>query len=202
MDEHCFLWSLNLGYAGLGIKKTRILNIFFKIFFSDPTESQLTITRPASSFVVSHKRPPSVRIGTKGGRAIPSRLAPLPSADRSKTPSVVSNYLCSMCRTGSRNDCYMFENLNIWAATCDFQRCGILTSVDSDKPVQPPFKLRNSKWCSISSLTFIEYFSNKQRLWSECAYAQADLRLCWLHIPHCWKSHVVAQLCLSFLLST
>ena len=26
---------------------------------------------------------------------------------------------------------------------CDFQQCGILTSVDSDEPVQPPFKLRN-----------------------------------------------------------
>ena len=26
----------------------------------------------------------------------------------------------------------------------DFQQCGILISVDSDKPVQPPFKLRNS----------------------------------------------------------
>ena len=24
--------------------------------------------------------------------------------------------------------------------------------------------------------------------------AQADLRLCWLHIPHCWKSHVAAQM--------
>ena len=24
--------------------------------------------------------------------------------------------------------------------TCDFQHCGILTSVDSDDPVQPPFK--------------------------------------------------------------
>ena len=30
----------------------------------------------------------------------------------------------------------------IWAVTCDFQQCGILTSVDSDKPVQPPFKLK------------------------------------------------------------
>ena len=30
------------------------------------------------------------------------------------------------------------------AMTLDFQR-GILTSVDSDEPVQPPFKLRNSK---------------------------------------------------------
>ena len=34
--------------------------------------------------------------------------------------------------------------------TCDFQQCGILTSVDSDEPVQPPFQLRNSKCCSVS----------------------------------------------------
>ena len=27
----------------------------------------------------------------------------------------------------------------------EFQKCGILTSVDSDEPVQPPFKLGNSK---------------------------------------------------------
>ena len=75
-----------------------------------------------------------------------------------------------------------------------FQQCGIWTSVDSDQPAQPPFKLRNSKWCSISSLTVIVYSSDKQRLWSDCAYAQADLRLCWSHIPHCWKSHVATQI--------
>ena len=23
---------------------------------------------------------------------------------------------------------------------------------------------------------------------------QADLRLCWSHIPHCWKSHVAAHI--------
>ena len=34
-----------------------------------------------------------------------------------------------------------------------------LTSVDSDEPVQPPVKLLNSKWCSVSSLTIIEYSS-------------------------------------------
>ena len=32
-----------------------------------------------------------------------------------------------------------------------------LTSVDSDEPVQPPVKIRNSKWCSVSSLTLLEY---------------------------------------------
>ena len=82
----------------------------------------------------------------------------------------------------------------IWAVTCDFQQCGILTSVDSDKPVQPTFKLRNSKWWSVNRLTFIEYSSDQQRLWSDCAYAQAYLRLCWSHIPHCWKSHAAAHM--------
>ena len=81
-----------------------------------------------------------------------------------------------------------------WALTCDFQQCGILTCVDSEEPLQPPFNVRNSKWCSVSSLTIIEYSSNYQRLWSDCAYAQADLRLCWWHIPHCWKSHALSHI--------
>ena len=51
-----------------------------------------------------------------------------------------------------------------WAATCNFQQCGILTSVDSDEPVQPPVKLRNSKCCSISRSTVRKYSSDKQRL--------------------------------------
>ena len=43
---------------------------------------------------------------------------------------------------------------------CDFQQCGILTSVDTDEPLQPPFKIRNSKRCSVSSLTIMEYSSD------------------------------------------
>ena len=35
-----------------------------------------------------------------------------------------------------------------------------LTILDSDKPMQPPVKLRNSKWWSVSSLTIIEYSSD------------------------------------------
>ena len=31
------------------------------------------------------------------------------------------------------------------AVKCDFQQCDILTSEDSDEPLQPPFKLRNFK---------------------------------------------------------
>ena len=84
-----------------------------------------------------------------------------------------------------------------WAVIRIFQQCSILTCVDSDQPVQPPVNLRNSKCCSVCSLTIIEYSSDKQRLWSDCAYAQADLRLCWSHIPHCWKSHVAARMTLN-----
>ena len=36
--------------------------------------------------------------------------------------------------------------------TCNFQQCGILPSVNLDEPVQPPVKLKNTKWCSVSGL--------------------------------------------------
>ena len=83
--------------------------------------------------------------------------------------------------------------LTIRAETWDFQQCGILASGDSDEPVQLPVKLRNPICCSVSSLMLKEYSNDKQRLWSDCAYAQASLSLCWSHIPHCWKSHVAAH---------
>ena len=95
---------------------------------------------------------------------------------------------------GARNHTFcLIIHHHIRAATCDFQQYGIFTSVDSDEPLQPPIKLRNSKWSSVSSLTLIEYLSDEQRLCSDCAYAQADLRLCWSHIPHCWKYHAATH---------
>ena len=57
-------------------------------------------------------------------------------------------------------------------------RRGILTSVtrvDSDEPVQPPFKLRNFKLCSISSLTVIEYSGDKQSLSESLLVAHTTL---------------------------
>ena len=48
--------------------------------------------------------------------------------------------------------------------TCDFKQCDILTSEDSDVPVQPPVKLRISKYCSVSSLEVIEHSSEEQSL--------------------------------------
>ena len=43
--------------------------------------------------------------------------------------------------------------LHLLTATWDFQQCGSLTWIDSDEPMQPPFKLRNFKCCSVSSFT-------------------------------------------------
>ena len=37
-------------------------------------------------------------------------------------------------------------------------------------------------------------------LWSDCAYAHAGLSLYLSHIPHCWKSHVMAYIWTSLLL--
>ena len=49
---------------------------------------------------------------------------------------------------------------------------------DSDQLVQTLFKLRDATWGSASSLTIIAYSSDKQRLWSVCAYAQAGQSFC------------------------
>ena len=68
-----------------------------------------------------------------------------------------------------------------WAATCDFQQCGILTSVDSYAPVLPPFKLRNSKWCGVSSLTVI------QATWKGSDQTACMRRLIWARPRNIWK---------------
>ena len=36
-------------------------------------------------------------------------------------------------------------HIKFWFLTCDFQQYGIVTSVDSEEPVQPHFRLRNYK---------------------------------------------------------
>ena len=87
-----------------------------------------------------------------------------------------------------------FHVIHKIAVTCDFQQCGIFTSVDSNEHAQPLFKLRKAVCCSVSSLTVIEYSSDQQRLWSDCAYGQAGVSLCWSHVPQWWKFHGAAQM--------
>ena len=80
------------------------------------------------------------------------------NANRHQTTGKLKPHLSIWFRC-AKNDC-VITILNIWAVTWDFQQCGILTSVDSDEPKQTPFKLINLKWCSVSSLTVIEYLSD------------------------------------------
>ena len=54
--------------------------------------------------------------------------------------------------------------------TCDFKQYGILTFVDSGMSVQPPFKLRNSNFCLVSSLTV--------RIFKRLTKALIRLRVC------------------------
>ena len=80
---------------------------------------------------------------------------------------ILSISMSSFCRfSKSARCCLRLQLLEsvFKAVTCDFQQCGILTSVDSYETVQFPFKLRNSKCCSVSSLTVIDYSSDLQRL--------------------------------------
>ena len=51
----------------------------------------------------------------------------------------------------ANNNLGSFRRIIIEPATCDFQQCGILKSVDLDEPLQPPVKLRNHKCCLIGS---------------------------------------------------
>ena len=61
-------------------------------------------------------------------------------------------------------------NLDLVCEKCDFKQCGSVTSVDSDESVQPPSRLRNSKGCSVSSLTLI--------IFKRLAKALIRLRVC------------------------
>ena len=100
--------------------------------------------------------------GGGSGPAVPT-LDPPPVAIRNDKNKIViesPNISTSESCLNVGEECKPVESTSIWAVICDFQECGILTSVDSDEPVQPPFKLRHSKWCSVSSLTLIEYSSD------------------------------------------
>ena len=70
-----------------------------------------------------------------------------------------------------KHDLVIIEWKHIWAVTCDFRKCGILTCVDTDEPVQPPLKLRNTKWCSVSSF-------NNHIIFKRLAKALIRMRVC------------------------
>ena len=76
-----------------------------------------------------------------------------------------------------------YVSRDIWFPTMrHFHKC------DSDEPVRHPFKLRNSKLYAVSSTIVKDYSSDKQRLWSDCAYD----RLVWAFAGRTY--HIVGNL--------
>ena len=55
------------------------------------------------------------------------------------------NYVCALTLYKLMVSSVIQLKINIWASAWNFQQFGILTCVESDEPLQPPFKLRNSK---------------------------------------------------------
>ena len=66
-------------------------------------------------------------------------------------------------------------------------------SEDSDQPRHLPSLIRVFAVHMKNALVLSYRLSAQQRLWSDWADAQADLSLCWAHMPLCWFCHEAAQ---------
>ena len=89
---------------------------------------------------------------------------------RFKAPLCIGLYL-RLEMQAIRNDVFFCHNYNNWAAAWDFQQFDILTSVDSDEPLHPLFKLRGSK------MVFSQLL-NTHRILKRLAKALIRLRVC------------------------
>ena len=69
-----------------------------------------------------------------------------------------------------------------------------VTSKDSDQPIHPP-NMVSFLFSSLYSLEAVEGTCEQRRLWSDCANAQADLRLRWSHKPYCRFYRALLKLC-------
>ena len=67
-------------------------------------------------------------------------------------------------------------------------------SEDSDQPGHPPSLIRVFAVRMKKNWVLSYPLSTLRRLWSDLADAQADLSLCWVHMPFCWFCHAVAHL--------
>ena len=65
-------------------------------------------------------------------------------------------------------------------------RTACAPSEDSDQPGHPPSLIRVFAVRMKKSLVLSYLLSAQRRLWSAWADAQADLSLCWAHMPFCW----------------
>ena len=69
----------------------------------------------------------------------------------------------------------------------------------TDQPGHPPNLIRDLAVCSMDSWGSNVSSCRQQRLWSDCAGAQADLSLRWAHRSFCWVCHEAANICISLL---
>ena len=72
-------------------------------------------------------------------------------------------------------------------------------SKDSDQPGHPPSLIRVFAVRMKKGWVLSYPLSAQQRLWSDWVDAQADLSLCWAHMPLCWFCRQVAQIALMYL---
>ena len=71
-------------------------------------------------------------------------------------------------------------------------------SEDSDQPGHPPSLIRVFAVYMKKTWVLSYPLSAQRRLCSDWADAQADLSLCWAHMPFCWFCHVAAQVLISY----
>ena len=69
-----------------------------------------------------------------------------------------------------------------------------VTRKDSDQPVYPPSIARVLVYASLDSLKAAEGTCDRRKLWSDCAYAQADLSLRRSHVSYCRFWHTLVHI--------
>ena len=109
-----------------------------------------------------------------------------------KLASATQSY-AKICRYLSTVHLYGKYNY-IWAASWQTNKMACAPSEDSDQPGHPPSLIRvfavRLKKARLLSYTW----SAQRKLWSDWAGAQADLSLCWEHMPFCWFCHDAAHI--------
>ena len=84
----------------------------------------------------------------------------------------------------------MEQNVLKWATSWQNKQNDLCAQQNSDQPGHPP--------SLIFTVLAVRSMGSKgpcrqRRLWSDWADAQADLSLCWAHMPFCWFCHEAAH---------
>ena len=75
-----------------------------------------------------------------------------------------------------------------------YNKTCVTSSKYSDQPIYLPTMARVMVYPSLDSLEVVEGTCDQQKLWSDCADAQADLSLRWSHKSYCRFCRALAQI--------